>query len=502
MPNKHNINTSPHLSDQSVIGWNFDNSYAQLFNNILTKINPHPVKNPRLIILNESLSDELGLNFSRFSKDVIASIFAGNSFPQGSEYIAQAYAGHQFGYFTILGDGRAVLMGEHINKNNIRYDIQLKGSGKTPYSRQGDGRATLGPVLREYIVSEAMNSLNIPTTRSLAVVTTGENVIREKSLPGAILTRVASSHIRVGTFQYISMNESLDFGKSFIHYVINRHYPEVKSFKNQALGLLCSVIEKQIDLVINWMRVGFIHGVMNTDNVTISGETIDYGPCAFMNQYNPKTVFSSIDSLGRYSFGNQPSIIHWNLIRFAETLLPYISNKQDDAIKMAEEALNEFGKIFKKKWLDMMKNKLGIKNEVVGDEKLVSDFLVLLEQKRYDYTNVFCYLMNKSFLNNHYSDLLKDVEFSAWHARWLARINKNNLTKEDSLKIMQNTNPLVIPRNHNVEKVLSAGINGDLNPLKEMVKFIKTPYKNQTGLESYQTISTNNDRGYKTFCGT
>ena len=333
----------------SKIGWHFDNSYSKLPNTMLSKLSPVPVKAPKLAILNHSLSKELGLNFSNTSDENLASMFAGNLLPEGSDTIAQAYAGHQFGYFTMLGDGRAIVIGEHISKNNKRFDIQFKGSGKTPFSRNGDGRAALGPMLREYIISEAMHGLNIPTTRSLAVVKTGEDVIRETPLPGAILTRVAASHIRVGTFQYMTATEDEKNLKTLADYTIDRHYPNIKNSNTTALDLLKIVIEKQTKLVTDWMRVGFIHGVMNTDNMTISGETIDYGPCAFMDVYDPETVFSSIDQHGRYAYFNQPGITKWNLARFAETLIPLINDNKDKAIEIATETINSFAGLYKKK---------------------------------------------------------------------------------------------------------------------------------------------------------
>ena len=329
------------------IGWNFDNSYSNLPKSFIYEISPIPVKSPELIILNDNLGKQLGLNFSLISKKELSNLFSGNSLPEGSKSIAQAYAGHQFGHFTMLGDGRAVLMGEHLSKNNERFDIQFKGSGQTPFSRNGDGRAALGPMLREYIISEAMHSLNIPTTRSMAVVKTGEDVVRENILQGAILTRVASSHLRVGTFQYVAMRNNESELRTLVDYTINRHYPNIKKSKNKALDLLKVLIELQIDLVINWMRVGFIHGVMNTDNMSISGETIDYGPCAFMDTYDPQTVFSSIDELGRYAYFNQPSITKWNLARFAECLISLIDTNKEKAIEVATELINSFDKKIK-----------------------------------------------------------------------------------------------------------------------------------------------------------
>ena len=305
--------------------------------------------------------------------------------PKGSATIAQAYAGHQFGHFTMLGDGRAVLLGEHLVNNTTRFDIQFKGSGRTSFSRSGDGRAVLGPMLREYIISEAIHALKIPTTRSLAVVKTGEKIVRENLLPGAILTRVASSHIRVGTFQYIAAKQNIDDLNTLVDYTINRHYPEIQSSKNKALDLLNLVMERQCKLVVNWMRVGFIHGVMNTDNMAISGETIDYGPCAFMDHYNPKTVFSSIDQLGRYSFSNQPPITKWNLSRFAECLIPLIDKSEDKAIQLATEIIDNFQNVYEEKWLNMMRDKLGLFGKSKDDKKLIDDLLTWMEKNKADY---------------------------------------------------------------------------------------------------------------------
>ena len=342
------------------IGWHFDNSYYKLPKSFREEIDPVPVKKPELIVLNENLAKNVSLDFSNLNKDEISHILSGNDLPKGSNSIAQAYAGHQFGHFTMLGDGRAVLIGEHISKSNERFDIQFKGSGKTSFSRSGDGRAALGPMLREYIISEALHFLDIPTTRSLAVVKTGEEVFREEVLIGAILTRIASSHIRVGTFQYIAARQKKDELEILVDYVIDRHYPNIKDEKNKALELLKVLMEKQISLVINWMRVGFIHGVMNTDNMSVSGESIDFGPCAFMDTYNSNTVFSSIDQFGRYSFSNQPKITKWNIARFAECLLPLIDENENKAIELATEVIDKFENKYQRKWLNMMRDKLGM----------------------------------------------------------------------------------------------------------------------------------------------
>ena len=342
------------------INWNFDNSYSKLPESFKEDIKPVKVKKPELILLNENLAKEIDLNFSNINKTELSALFSGNLLPNDSNAIAQAYAGHQFGHFTMLGDGRAILIGEHLSKKKIRYDIQFKGSGKTTFSRNGDGRAALGPMLREYIISESMHNLNIPTTRSLAVTKTGEDIVREENLSGAILTRVASSHVRVGTFQYIAARNDKDELKILLDYVIKRHFPIIEESKDKAIKFLKNVLQKQVELVVNWMRVGFIHGVMNTDNMSISGETIDYGPCAFMDVYDPKKVFSSIDKLGRYAYCNQPVITKWNLSRLAESLIPLIDKDQKKAIKMATEVINSFEKIYEEKWLNMMRDKLGL----------------------------------------------------------------------------------------------------------------------------------------------
>jgi uncharacterized protein YdiU (UPF0061 family) len=380
------------------IGWHFDNTYSKLSKTFIEDIKPTPVHDPELVILNEQLAKELNLDFSKTKEKDLSLLFSGNSLPNGSTTIAQAYAGHQFGHFTMLGDGRAVLLGEHISNKNNRFDIQFKGSGRTSFSRGGDGRAALGPMLREYIISEAINSLNIPTTRSLAVVKTGEKVVRENLLDGAILTRVASSHLRVGTFQYIAARQNIEDLNTLVDYTIERHYPQIKSSKTKALDLLNLVMEKQCQLVVDWMRVGFIHGVMNTDNMTISGETIDYGPCAFMDQYHPKTVFSSIDKFGRYAYSNQPPIAKWNLARFAECLIPLIDKNEETAIKIATDVIDNFQNIYEKKWLNMMRDKLGLFGEDKNDRHLIDDLLNWMEKYKIDYTNTFCHLMEIKIL--------------------------------------------------------------------------------------------------------
>ena len=481
------------------IGWHFDNTYSKLPKSFLENIKPVPVKDPKLIILNKNLAEQLNLDFSKFSDTDLAKMFSGNSLPEGSETIAQAYAGHQFGHFTMLGDGRAVMLGEHLDKKNNRFDIQFKGSGRTSFSRSGDGRAVLGPMLREYIISEAMHALNIPTTRSLAVVSTGEEVIREQMLPGAILTRVASSHIRVGTFQYIAATQNADDLKTLFNYTIDRHYPEIKDSKTKALDLLNLLMQKQCELVINWMRVGFIHGVMNTDNMTVSGETIDYGPCAFMDHYHPQTVFSSIDQNGRYSYNNQPRITKWNLARFAECIIPLIDQDEQKAISIATETINNFEKLYEEKWLNMMRDKLGLFGEDRDDKHLIFELLTWMENNKADFTNTFCNLMDIQSIKD---PIYQNQEYLNWTAKWKKRLEKNNTEKEKYLELMRSVNPIFIPRNHKVEEALKDASENKLETLNQLLEVIKYPYKDNGMLMDYQRPMSNENGDYKTFCGT
>ena len=480
------------------IGWCFDNTYSKLPDPFKEEIDPIPVKNPKLIILNKNLSKDLNLDFSNLDNKKLSELFSGNTLPKGSKSIAQAYAGHQFGHFTMLGDGRAVLIGEHLSKKKDRYDIQFKGSGKTAFSRNGDGRAALGPMLREYVISEAMYNLGIPTTRSLAVVKTGEDVIRETTLHGAILTRVALSHIRVGTFQYIAAREKKDELETLFDYVVKRHYPNIEDSKNKALDLLKVVMEKQIDLVVNWMRVGFIHGVMNTDNMSISGETIDYGPCAFMDSYDPKTIFSSIDKMGRYAYCNQPVITKWNLSRFAECLIPLIDKDQNKSIKLATEIINSFEKKYEEKWLNMMRDKLGLFGIEDKDKILILDLLTWMHQKKLDYTNTFCHLMSSEIEKN---ENFKDNNFQNWKKRWQERLKINNNSPEKYLKLMKRVNPMVIPRNHKVEEVLNEANKNNIEPLNKLLEILNNPYSDQKDIKEFQTPSSSKEK-YQTFCGT
>jgi uncharacterized protein YdiU (UPF0061 family) len=480
------------------IGWHFDNTYSKLSKTFIEDIKPTPVHDPELVILNEQLAKELNLDFTKIKEKDLSLLFSGNSLPNGSATIAQAYAGHQFGHFTMLGDGRAVLLGEHISNKNNRFDIQFKGSGRTSFSRGGDGRAALGPMLREYIVSEAINALNIPTTRSLAVVKTGEKVVRENLLEGAILTRVASSHLRVGTFQYIAAKQNIEDLNTLVDYTIERHYPQIKSSKTKALDLLNLVMEKQCQLVVDWMRVGFIHGVMNTDNMTISGETIDYGPCAFMDQYHPKTVFSSIDKFGRYAYSNQPPITKWNLARFAECLIPLIDKDEEAAIKIATNLIDNFQNIYEKKWLNMMRDKLGLFGEDKNDRKLIDDLLNWMEKHKIDYTNTFCHLMEIKMDDSTY----KEEAFITWFEEWKKRSKLNNSSKEKQIELMKKNNPIVIPRNHKVEEALSEAYSGNLEKMNKLNNVLKNPYSNQEDISEYQVPAPMTDEKYQTFCGT
>jgi len=486
--------------EKSKIGWNLENSYASLPKSFYTPVKPTPVTSPNLIILNHSLAESLGFDGQELEEKAAVSVFGGNRIPEGSYPIAQAYAGHQYGHFTMLGDGRAVLLGEQITPQGRRFDIQLKGSGPTPYSRGGDGRAALGPMLREYIISEAMFALGIPTTRSLAVVTTGEPVYRETKLPGAILTRVAASHIRIGTFEYAARLKDINSLKALTDYTIQRHFPHIATEKNPYLALLKEVVKGQAILIAKWMLVGFVHGVMNTDNVAISGETIDYGPCAFMDTYNPATVFSSIDRYCRYAFGNQPPIAEWNLARLADSLLPLLDDDEDVAIDLAQSAVSEFNSLYRKHWLSGMRNKLGLFNEEAEDQYLSEELLKLMEKHEADYTNTFLAL---TFGKYEGMELFKSPEFTQWQKRWQARLSRQEKTIEDSHQLMKNSNPAVIPRNHRVEEALDAAVNhGDYTVMQQLLEVLSKPYAHCPQQEEYSKLPKITNRPYRTFCGT
>lgn len=481
------------------LGWNFDNSYARLPDSLYKKSEPTPVSSPKLVVLNESLAQSLGLNPQLLDSEDGEAIFGGNKLPQGSEPLAQAYAGHQFGHFTMLGDGRAVLLGEQLTPEGNRFDIQLKGAGRTHYSRGGDGRAALGPMLREYIISEAMDALGIPTTRSLAVVSTGEPVMRETDLPGAILTRVAASHLRVGTFQYAAAFLTIEELQTLAEYAIVRHYPEIENDEMRYGNFLHEVVKRQADLISKWMLVGFIHGVMNTDNMTISGETIDYGPCAFMDTYNTKTVFSSIDTQGRYAYENQPRIGMWNLTRFAESLLPLIDLEEEKAVEIAQNILEEFPKLYEANWLAGMRAKLGLFNEDEEDKILINNLLELMYQHKADYTNTFRALTMNRYEN---AGLFDTKSFQEWNKKWQDRLDRQEQSREESQELMRISNPAVIPRNHRVEEALKAAENGDLSVMENLLYALEDPYDYDSIQEEYCSLPEPSTTPYRTFCGT
>lgn len=480
--------------------FNFDNSYINLPNIFYKRQMPSNVVSPKLVALNYTLAKELGIDAKLLEMDEGIGIFAGNKIPEGATPIAEAYAGHQFGYFTMLGDGRAVLLGEHVTASGKKVDIQLKGSGRTPYSRGGDGKATLGPMLREYIISEAMYGLGIPTTRSLAVVTTGEDIYREEVLPGAILTRVAASHIRVGTFQYAAKYGAFEDLKALADYTIERHYKELINKEDKYLLFLKAVIKRQAKLISQWQLVGFIHGVMNTDNITISGETIDYGPCAFMDIYNSETVFSSIDIQGRYAYGNQPNIDGWNLARFAETLVPLLNDNRDEAIKLAQNAISDYSKLYMENWLSGMRSKLGLFNSEEADKYLIDGILSIMQKYDADYTNVF-----RGLTINNIEDTTingKD-EFYKWYELWNERLLRQEQSKEESIELMKKSNPVVIPRNYRVEEALEQAVKfGNYDYMEKLLNVIKDPYDYSSNKDEYTKLPEVKNTCYRTFCGT
>jgi len=481
-------------------GWNLEETYTSLPQKFYSKVESSPVSEPELIILNDLLAKELGLNPDELRQMEGVDILSGNSFPEGATPIAQAYSGHQFGYFTTLGDGRAVLIGEQRTPDNSLVDVQLKGGGTTPYSRGGDGRASVGPMLREYILSEAMHSLGIPTTRSLSVVATKDLVYREKPLKGAVLCRVANSHIRVGTFEFASKFASIDDLRALTDYTINRHYQECIKKANPYLEFLKGVIKKQADLIAKWMLLGFIHGVMNTDNMSIAGETIDYGPCAFMDTYNPATVFSSIDKQGRYAYGNQPNIARWNLAVLAETLLPLLNESEEIAIQMAKEALDEFEDLYFNSWFSGMKGKLGLLSEDPEDKTIITELLELFKANEVDFTYFFSGLTR---------DDLKDVavietnEYKEWKQKWDKRLFRQDGGKEAGRKIMETWNPWIIPRNRDVERVLKDAVEDEnYITLYEFLEKLSKPFDYSRIDQEHREPPEQSDIHYKTYCGT
>lgn len=482
----------------STTGWKLEHSYAQLPAPLHALVQPTAVAAPRTMIFNTALAEALGLDLSSLDAEQRAALFSGNRLLPGAKPLAQAYAGHQFGHFTMLGDGRAILLGEQQLPAGGCADIQLKGAGRTPYSRGGDGRAALGPMLREYLISEALHALNIPSTRSLAVVATGEPVLREGQLPGAVLTRVASSHIRVGTFQFA--RQDLASLKALADYSIARHAPHAAAAANPALALLEAVLDKQAQLISEWLRVGFIHGVMNTDNMTISGESIDFGPCAFMDEFDLATVYSSIDRRGRYAYGNQAPIAHWNLSRFAETLLPLISDQEQQAVELATTVINSFEHRFHRHWLAMMRRKLGLLGERDDDRSLAEDLLRLLQDQRLDHTNSFLALMAGD--NPAVTQAGREA-FDHWLQRWRERRGGARQPEAETLALMQAANPQLIPRNHRVEHALQqASQHQNLQPFENLLAALRQPYALRPEHRAYQQPPTPDEVVPATYCGT
>ena len=495
---------------------NFDNTYADQLEGFYTSCESATSPSPALIKFNSALASQLGLNLNTLSEDQLVAIFSGNQTPDGATPIAQAYAGHQFGGFVPqLGDGRALLLGEVVDSNGARFDVQLKGSGRTPYSRAGDGKSALGPVLREYIVSEAMYALGIPTTRALAAVNTGEQVMRDKEiLPSGVFTRVASSHIRVGTFQYFAARQETDRIKKLANYTIARHYPQSKEADNPYVSLLTAISDAQASLVAQWMSVGFIHGVMNTDNMTVSGETIDYGPCAFMDYYSPDTVFSSIDRQGRYAYQNQPPIAHWNLARLAETLLPLMDDDTERAIELATEAINAFPEKSAAHWFARMRAKIGLSTAEEDDLALINDLLAAMDGQQVDFTMLFrnlAVLLQSHELQDHqqaaYAQFDDAFLFKLWIDRWRERLSREvQNTHEDtdaSIQLMNQVNPIYTPRNHKVEEALEAAVShNDYSKFELLIETLSNPYQLQEGKEEYIQPAPEEFGAYKTFCGT
>lgn len=479
-------------------GWNLQHSYMELPDVFYEKLVPAPVSNPKLVLYNERLGKTLGFDDKKI--DAAVPVFAGNEMPENHTAIAQSYAGHQFGHFTMLGDGRARLIGEQIAPTGERFDIQLKGAGKTAYSRGGDGRAALGPMLREYIMSEAMHELGIPTTRSLAVVTTGETVLRETPLAGAILTRVASSHLRVGTFEFAARFGDIEDLVILAEYAINRHYPEVEQSSTPYLDFFLEVVKRQATLIAKWQLVGFIHGVMNTDNMTISGETIDYGPCAFMDHYDRMAVFSSIDEEGRYAYQNQPNIAAWNLARFAEAILPLLGRSKEEALANAQNGISEFGKRYKQHWFQGMRAKLGLFHEEKEDEHLIEELLNLMQHYHVDYTNTFLAL---TYEDEEDFPLGRMEDFRSWKEKWKNRLRKQDESEQAAKDLMRQNNPALIPRNRWVEDVIEAAVSHeDYTPIQDFLQIVENPFAHSEEQRDFAKRDFSTGDGYQTFCGT
>ncbi|KQT82105.1 hypothetical protein ASG51_20180 [Methylobacterium sp. Leaf465] len=486
----------------------FANTYARLPEHFFAAVNPTPVAAPRLIRINRELAADLGIEAAWLESPEGVAVLAGNRVPEGAEPLAMAYAGHQFGNrVPQLGDGRAILLGEVVGRDGVRRDIQLKGSGPTPFSRRGDGRAALGPVLREYVVSEAMTALGIPSTRALAAVLTGDSVRRETVLPGGVLTRVATSHIRVGTFQYFAMRGDVDGVRALADHVIGRHYPELAEDANPYGALLTRVVERQADLVARWLLVGFIHGVMNTDNCAVSGETIDFGPCAFLDAYDPSAVFSAIDENGRYAYGNQPGILHWNLTRFAEALLPLLAPETEDGIAVAQDRLAAFGPRFEAAYYGGLRAKLGLTTDRDEDRELGRTLLEAMQAGRADFTLTFRRLGAAALGpegDGPVRDLFDDsTVYEAWATRWRARLAAEPGDPAARRAAMDRVNPAFIPRNHRVEAVIEAAVaRDDFAPFHELVAVLARPYDDQPAFAAYAAPPQPHERVLQTFCGT
>lgn len=486
-------------------GFRFDNTYAALPERFYARLDPTPVAAPRLVRVNTALAERLGLDADALARPESVRALAGNVVPDGATPIAAAYAGHQFGHFVPqLGDGRAILLGEVVAPDGARFDIQLKGSGPTPFSRGGDGRAAVGPVLREYIVSEAMAALGVPTTRALAAVTTGEAVRRETMLPGAVLTRVASSHIRVGTFQYFAARSDAEAVRLLADHAIARHYPDAATAEQPYRALLDAVVARQASLVAHWLLIGFIHGVMNTDNCSVSGETIDYGPCAFMDAYDPAKVFSSIDQHGRYAYGNQPRIAVWNLARLAETLLPLLADDEDKAVEVAQDVLAAFSPRFEAAYFGGLRRKIGLVTEQDGDVTLVNDLLKLMAENAADFTLTFRRLCDAAADDGAVRALFADpAAFDSWAARWRWRLGEEAAEPAAIRDAMRAVNPAYIPRNHLVEAALNAAIErDDFGPFEQLLEVLSRPFEERAGFELYAMPPKPEERVSQTFCGT
>ena len=489
--------TAPGEPGAAVGGWRLEHSYAELPALFHSAAMPVPVRDPQFVVFNRVLATALGLDAPALDSPDGAAIFAGNALPDGARPLAQAYAGHQFGHFTSLGDGRAILLGEQITPGHARVDVQLKGAGQTPYSRRGDGRAAVGPMLREFVISEAMHALGIPTSRSLAVVATGEQVYREQILPGAVLTRIAASHLRVGTFEWAAAHRDPEALRALADYTLLRHYPDLADAPMPYLLLFDAVTERQAALLAQWQLVGFVHGVMNTDNMSLAGETIDYGPCAFLDAYDPDTVYSSIDAAGRYAYGNQPAIAQWNLARLGEAMLPLFDPDRTRAIELATTSIERFPPRFQHHWLSGMRAKLGLFTEEPEDAALADALLNWMHERRADFTNTFRRLEPRGPADG------ADVMFQAWHEQWRTRLARQPQTAAEVTALMQRSNPAVVPRNHKVEEALAAASEqADLGPFERLVEALAAPYDHARAQPEFSSPAPAGGPPYRTFCGT